>query len=59
MLFTDTFARQSQAFVSLFSFLKTHFQSPPGFAEIHCSCDKVNHIQEVRSLLCILDQIVT
>ena len=26
---------------------------------IHCSCDKVNHIQEVRFLLYILGQIVT
>jgi len=37
----------------------TIFQSLPTFAEIHCSCDKVYHKQEVRFLLYIIGQIVT
>jgi len=37
----------------------THFLSQPTFAEIHCSCDKVYHKQELRFLLYILGQSVT
>ena len=37
----------------------TNFQSPPTFAEIHCSCYKVQHKQEVWFLLYKLGQIVT
>jgi len=37
----------------------THFQSPPTFVEIYCSCDKVYHKQEVHIILYILGQIVT
>ena len=37
----------------------TNFESPPTFAEIHCSRDKVYHKQEVHNLLYILGQIVT
>jgi len=37
----------------------TNIQSPSTFAEIHCSCDKIYHKQEVRFLLYIVGQIVT
>jgi len=37
----------------------TNFKSPPTFAEIHFSRDKVYHKKEVRFLLYILGQIVT
>jgi len=35
------------------------FLSLPTYAEIHCSCDKVYHKQEVRFLLYILGHIVS
>jgi len=37
----------------------TIVKSLPIFVEIHCSCEKVYHKQEVRFLLYILGQIVT
>jgi len=37
----------------------TNFLSPPTFAEIHCSCNKVYHKQELRFLLFIPGQNVT
>jgi len=37
----------------------TFFKSLPTFAEIHCSCDKVDHKQEIRFLLYILGLVVT
>ena len=35
------------------------FLISPTIVEIHCSCDKVDHKQEVRFLLYILGQIFT
>ena len=36
----------------------TNFKYPPTFVEIHCSCDKVYHKQDVRFLSYTLGQIV-
>ena len=37
----------------------TTVETPPTFAEIYCSCDKVYHKLEVRFLLYIIGHIVT